>query len=117
MASRASGRGAAPSGVRERRERERRRVELAAAPVGPSLEQLRPRRRDDEQRDVRHPLDELVQEVEQALVGPVDVLEDEHEGTLLGEALEEAAPRGERLVAAVAAELCLGAQTEQSEEV
>jgi hypothetical protein len=35
-------------GVGERLERDRRRVQLAAAPAGSSLEQLRPRRRDDE---------------------------------------------------------------------
>ena len=58
--------------VGQRRERERRGVELAAAPVRAALEQLGPRRGDDEQRDVGHPVDELVDEVEQALVRPVE---------------------------------------------
>ena len=88
----------------QRREADRRRVELAAAPTGPSLEQLRPGAADDEQRDAAQPVDELVDEVEQAVVGPVQVLEDEHERPLLGERLEEAPPGGERLAAAVSAE-------------
>ena len=103
--------------VGERRERERRRVELAAAPAGPALEELGPRRRDDEQRDVGHPVDELVEEVEEALVRPVDVLDDEDERTLLGETLEEAAPGGERLVAAIAAELRFAGEAEEREEM
>ena len=76
----------------ERRERERRRVQLAAAPAWAPLEQLRAGGRDDEQRDVGHPVDELVDEVEQALVRPVEVLEDEHERTLLRHRLEKASP-------------------------
>ena len=80
-------------------------MSLPPPQFGPALEELRPRRRDDEQRDVGHPVDELVDEVEQALVRPVEVLEDEDERALLGEPFEEAPPRGERLVAPVAAEL------------
>ena len=103
--------------VGERRERERRRVQLAAAPARAALEELRPRGRDDEQRHVGHPVDELVEEVEKALVGPVDVLDDEDERALLGETLEEAAPGRERLVAAIAAELRLAGEAEEREEM
>ena len=103
--------------VGERLERERGRVELAAAPAGPPLEELRPRRADHEQRDVGHPVDQLVDEVEQALVRPVQVLEDEHERALLGKGLEEAAPGREGLVPPVAAELCLACETDEREEV
>ncbi len=103
--------------VGQRRERKRRRVELAAAPARAALEELRPRRRDDEQRDVRQPVDELVEEVEEALVRPVDVLDDDDERTLLGETLEEAAPGGERLVAAIASELCFAGEAEEREEM
>ena len=77
----------------------RQRVSLASAPARPALEQLGPRGRDDEQRHVLDPVDELVDEVEQLVVGPVQVLEDEHGRPLLGERLDEAAPRGEALVA------------------
>ena len=103
--------------VGERGERERRRVELAAAPARPALEELGPRGRDDEQRHVGHPVDELVEEVEEALVGPVDVLDDEDERALLGETLEEAAPGGERLVPAIASELRLAGEAEEREEM
>ena len=44
----------------------------------------------------------MVDEVEQRVVGPVEILEDEHERPLLGERLEQPAPRGERLGAPVA---------------
>ena len=72
-------------------------VELAAAPAGPPVEQLRPRRPDDEQRNAGRPVGEVVDEVEQAVVRPVQVLEDEHERPLLGEPLEVAPPRREAL--------------------
>ena len=103
--------------VRERGERDRRRVQLAAAPAGPAFEQLRPSGRDDEQRDVPHPVDELVDEVEQALVRPLQVLEDHDERALLGERLQEAPPGGERLGLAVAAELALPAEPASAPEV
>ena len=44
-----------------------------------SLQQLGPRRPDDQQRRGAKEVDEVVQEVEQAVVGPVQVLEDEDE--------------------------------------
>ena len=91
--------------LRERRQRDRGRVRLAATPAGPPREQLRPRARDDEQRNARRPVDEVVDEVEQMLVGPVQVLEDEDERPLRGEILEEPPPSRERLAATVAARL------------
>ena len=103
--------------VGERGERECRRVELAAAPARSAFEELRPRRRDDEQRNVRHPVDELVEEVEEALVGPVDVLDDDDERPLLGEPFEEAAPGGERLVSAIAAELRFAGEPDEREQM
>ena len=103
--------------VGQRGERERRGVELAAAPARAAFEELGPRRRDDEQRDVRDPVDELVEEVEEALVRPVDVLDDDDERTLLGETLEEAAPGGEGLVSAIASQLCVAGEAEEREEM
>ena len=49
-------------------------------------------------RHVPRPVDEVLDEVEQAVVRPLDVLEDEDERMLLGQRLEEAPPRGERLL-------------------
>src|SRR5438874_8115824 len=87
--------------VRERRERDRDRVALAAAPAGSPLEQLRAGGAEHEQGDSARPVDEVVDEVEHALVGPVKVLEDEHQRAPLGESLEEAPPGSERVVAAL----------------
>ncbi len=47
----------------------------------------------------------------------MDVLDDDDERALLGETLEKATPRGERLVAAVAAELGLTREPEEREQV
>ncbi len=78
--------------VGERGEGERGRVELAAAPAGPAFEQLGPCGRDDQERDVAQPVHELVEEVQETLVRPVDVLDDDDERPLLGETFEEAPP-------------------------
>ena len=71
------------------------------APVGPPLEQLRPGQGDDVDRDARDPLEQVVDEVEQARVGPLEVLEHAaRRGAVAGDALEERPPRGEQLLAA-----------------
>jgi hypothetical protein len=82
----------------ERRQRDRQRVALAAAPVGTPVEQLRPRGAQDEQRNVRAPVGQRVDEVEQLVPRPVEVLEHHDQRPPLGQPLEERAPRGERLV-------------------
>ena len=51
---------------RERRQRDRERVRLAAAPTGPALQELGARGAQHEQRDASAALDELVDEVEQS---------------------------------------------------
>ena len=73
---------------------------LPTAPTRTALEQLRPGRGEDEERDTGHPIDDVVDEVEQVVVGPVEVFEDEHERSTVGERLEEASPGGERLARA-----------------
>ena len=103
--------------LRERREAERRGVQLAAAPTGPTLEQLWSRSTDDEQWNSAQPLDELVDEVEQAVVGPVEILEYEYERAPFGEGFEEPAPGRERLTAAVAPGAGLGLEADQRTEV
>src|SRR5439155_24795560 len=85
--------------VGERRERDRRRVQLPAAPLRSSLEQLDPRRAEDQHRYTPHPVREMLDEVEKAVVRPLDVLEDEHERPALRHPFEEATPRGERVLA------------------
>ena len=60
---------------------------------------LRPRQRDDEDRMVASPIEQILDERDEALVGPVDVLEHHHERPLLGEPLEEAPPGREEILA------------------
>ncbi len=82
-------------------ERNGQRVPLAAAPVRPALEQLGPRAGDDEQRHVLDELDQRVHEVEQAVIGPLQVVDHEDERTLLGEGFEEEAPPSVQLGATI----------------
>lgn len=86
----------------ERRQRDRGRVALPPTPARPAVEQLRPRRGDDEERNPTHPVDETVDEVEQPIVGPVQVLEHENRRARVRDRLEKATPRGEGLTAPVA---------------
>ena len=89
-------------------------MRLAACPVGPTLEQLRPRRRHDEERHPVDAVDELVDEVEQRVVGPVQVLEGEYERTLVRERLDEVPPCGECLAPALGGDGLLAAQPEEA---
>ena len=86
-------------GLRQRLEAERHEVAPARTPVRSMLEQLRTGDGDDEDRDAAAPLDEFVDEVERAGIGPVQVLEDEGDRALGGDPLEERAPRREQLFA------------------
>ena len=63
----------------ERLELDRRRAHAAAAPPRSDVEQLGPREADDQQRRVPDPGTDVLDELEERLLGPVDVLEDEHE--------------------------------------
>ena len=72
----------------------------AGAPVGPTFEELRPGEGDDQDRGGPRPLEEVVDEVEQAGVGPLEVLEQEHGRAPLGDPLEEDPPGREQDVAA-----------------
>jgi len=66
-------------------------------PAAAALEELRPRRRDDQERHVADAVEQLVDEVEQRVVCPMQVLEDEHERALVCERLEEVSPGRECL--------------------
>src|SRR5437667_10123135 len=56
------------------------------------------RERQDEERVAARPLDEVLEEVEQPLVSPLHVFEDEHDRRLFGEPLEQDAPGGEEVL-------------------
>ena len=83
----------------QRLEEERGEVALARAPVGTTVGELGPREREDEERLRPRPLEHVLDEVQQAGVAPVQILEDEHARALVGEALEEDAPGREEVVA------------------
>jgi len=59
----------------------------------------------------------MVDEVEQCLVRPVQVLDDDDQRALLGELLEEATPGGKRLVASVSADVLLDGQSHERSQV
>ena len=59
----------------------------------------------------------MIDEVEQSVVCPLEVLEHEHEGALLGERLEEERPGLERLAAMIAAKFDASLQAHQRAQV
>ena len=69
---------------------------------GRRAQQLRPGGRHHQQRHLGGPVDQVVEEVQQSLVGPVQVLDHQHRRALLGQRLQEPPPGRERLLAAVA---------------
>ena len=93
------GRAARNGGLRQWLEAEGHEVAPARTPVRSMLEQLRTGNGDDEDRDAAAPLDEFVDEVERAGIGPVQVLEDEGDRPFGGDPLEERPPRREQLLA------------------
>ena len=64
--------------------------------------ELGARGRDDEQRYRRRPVDERVHEIEQPIVRPVQILEDENSRALRGEPFQKPSPRGERFASPIA---------------
>src|SRR5207302_3837365 len=73
--------------ARERAELDRRAAQPAGAPAGVDLEQLRPGEAEDEERRVAYPAREVIDQPEQRLLRPVDVLESQYERLRGGEAL------------------------------
>ena len=83
-------------------QRQRDGVRLAAAPARPPRQQLRPGRANHQQRHLARPIGEVVDEVEQPIVGPVQILEHQHQRPLPGQRLEELPPSGEHLATPLA---------------
>ena len=78
----------------ERVERERRVGREPAAPAGALAEKLRPGERDEEHGNLAHASRERLEQVEQARVGPVDVLVQEQHGPVAARATRRGrAPR------------------------
>ena len=97
----------------ERLEIERREAALPGAPGRATLDQLRPRKGDDEERMVPRPVEQVLDEVEQPRVGPLHVLEGEHGRVGLGQPLEEEPPGAEQLL--LVARLMIGEAEQVSE--
>ena len=83
---------------RQRLEVDRREAALAASPGGALVGEFRTGEHEHEERVRAGPLEQVLEEVEQAAVGPLHVLEYEDGGRGLGEPLEEDAPRGEEVL-------------------
>ena len=81
----------------ERLEEERRRVHLPPAPAGPQIEQLGARDAQEEDRRVAREIRDVLDEVDEDGLGPLQVVDDDHLRALDGPCLEEAAERELRL--------------------
>ena len=79
-------------GPGERLERDAGGVPPPAAPRRTALPQLRPGGADDEDASLR-PIGDLLEQIEERGIGPVDVLDDDHHGAAEREGGEEGAPR------------------------
>jgi hypothetical protein len=85
--------------VGQRVETEHGEVPLVRPPLTAPVEELRAGEGHEEQRSVPRPLEHVVDEVEQAAVGPLQVLEHEHRRPLPRHVLEEHPPRREERIA------------------
>ncbi len=82
-------------------QQQRRRVELAAGPGGIVVEQLESRHADQQDRRVARELRKVVDEVDERRLGPLQVVEHDHERAALSDRLEQLAHRpGRRLARA-----------------
>ena len=84
--------------VGQRSEVDRGRVAQAGCPGRMLLVQLGAGRAEDEQRHALRPVGQVLEEGEQGVVCPVQVLEDEHGRALCGQRFQEAPPGRERLL-------------------
>src|SRR6266511_4313662 len=81
-----------PEQVSDQRLQENRgRVELPAAPHGTDVEQLRASEADQEDWSVAGPVRDVIDEIQEGRLAPLDVVEDEHERALPRVRLEELA--------------------------
>src|SRR5207248_8982879 len=83
---------------RERVEVDGGGIALPAAPGGTLLKQLRAGGGDDHDRSLR-PVRYVIDEVQEPVIGPLDVVQDQDEWIAGGEAFQEATPGLEQLLA------------------
>src|SRR5581483_4111927 len=77
---------------------DRQRDGVEAGPAGPRLEQVRPDEAAEEDRRRAAPAGEVLEQVEERRLGPVDVVEEDHQRLPLRERLEQAAHGPEDLL-------------------
>jgi hypothetical protein len=87
-------------GAGERLEKDCGRVQLAASPGGPRIQELRPCEADEEDGRVARPVGNMLDEVEKRRLAPVDVVEDDDERPLAGEGLKKPTDSPEGFLAA-----------------
>ena len=80
--------------------RQRRQLDRRPSPRRPQLREVRARHAADEDRRVATPAGEVLDEVEEGRLRPLDVVEHEHERLLARERLEQAADRRVELIGA-----------------
>jgi len=81
----------------ERLEQDRRRVHLPSTPAGTGIEEFGPRHAQQEDRRLSAPVGYVVDEIEQCLLCPVQVVEDQDQRAAPGERLEEPSCSAERV--------------------
>src|SRR5205823_556855 len=72
----------------QRLELDRGRTNAPPAPARTDVEQLGAGKADDQERRIPHPLGEMLDQVEERVLGPVDVLESEYERLVVGHPLD-----------------------------
>ena len=82
----------------ERLEMDGGRVELAAAPRRPTIEQLGPGQAQQEHRCVARPVGDVLDQIQERGLGPVDIVEDDDQRRAASDVLEEPPDRPQRLV-------------------
>ena len=75
-----------------------RRIGPSVAPARPDVVQLRPRQADEQDARVAGVFDDVLEQVEERLLAPLDVVEDDDDRLLARERLEESPERPERLL-------------------
>ena len=75
------------------------RAGLTSSPVRALVQQFGPGKGEDQDRQAAAPFQQMLDEIEQATVCPVEVLEDQCGRAALGNPLEEGPPRSEQLLA------------------
>src|SRR5581483_2780128 len=83
---------------RKRLEVERREAAHGAAPARALLRELGTGEREHEDRIAARPVEQVLEEVEEPGIRPLEILEDEDRRRLLGEPLEQDPPGGEQVL-------------------